>query len=56
MPIKLDYALEVKIWEMFDFGHVVRRKELKEAIQTFAGTADDLDLRLALKIIRALNR
>lgn len=56
MLIKLGNALEVEIWEMFDFGHIQSRKELKEAIQNIARTADEPTLRLALKIIRAVTR
>ncbi|MFA4828862.1 MAG: helix-turn-helix transcriptional regulator [Thermodesulfovibrionales bacterium] len=56
MLIKLSNALEVEMWEMFDFGHVVSQKELKEAIQKFSKTSDEPSLRLALKIIRAVSR
>jgi len=53
---KLSNALEVEMWEMFDFGHVTERKALKESLQTFLKTADEPTLRLALKIIRAVSR
>jgi len=56
MLIKLSTALEVEMWEMFDFGHVAGRKELKDTIQTFVKTADEPTLRLALKILRAVVR
>jgi len=56
MLIKLSNALEVEMWEIFDFGHVVSQKELKEAIQAFSKAADEPTLRLALKIIRAVSR
>jgi len=56
MFIKLANALEVEMWEMFDFGHVAGRKELKDAVQNFTKTADEPALRLALKIIRAVSR
>jgi len=56
MFIKLAGALEVEMWEMFDFGHIVSRKELKEAIQRIARSADEPTLRIALKVIRALTR
>jgi transcriptional regulator with XRE-family HTH domain len=56
MLIKLANALEVEMWEMFDFGHIVSHKELKGAIQNIARTADEPTLRLALKVIRALTR
>lgn len=44
------------MWEIFDFGHVVSQKELKDAIQKFSKTSDESTLRLALKIIRAVSR
>lgn len=56
MFIKLANALEVEIWEIFDFGHIVSHKELKGAIQNIARTADEPALRLALKILRAISR
>lgn len=54
--IKLSQALEVEMWEMFDFGHVASHKEIKESIRNFSKTADEPTLRLALKIIRGINR
>jgi len=56
MLIKLSNALEVEMWEMFDFGHVANQKELKQAIQSFAKISNEPTLRLALKIIRAVSR
>ena len=56
MLIKLSNALEVEMWEMFDFGHVASQKELKQTIQNFSRTADESTLRLALKLIRAVSR
>ena len=56
MFIKLSHALEVEMWEMFDFGHVKGHKELKESIQSLIKTTDEPALRLALKVIRAISR
>ena len=56
MLIKLSNALEVEMWEMFDFGHVKSHKSLKESIQSIARTADESTLRLALKVFRAVSR
>jgi len=56
MLIKLSNALDVEMREMFDFGHVPGRKELKDSLQTFLKTADEPTLRLAVKIIRAVAR
>lgn len=56
MLIKLAHALEVEMWEMFDFGHVLNGKELKKAVQNFSRTTDEPRLRLALKVIRAVTK
>ncbi len=56
MLIKLANALKIEMWEMFDFGHEVSGKGLKDALQSFARTADEHKLRLALKILRAVIR
>lgn len=56
MLIKLVRALDVEMWEMFDFGHVLSQKELKETFQNLAKSADEPTLRLALKVIRAVSR
>ncbi len=56
MLIKLSRALEVDMWEMFDFGHVLSQKELKETFQNLAKSSDEPTLRLALKVIRAVSR
>lgn len=56
MLIKLALALEVEMWEMFDFGHKATVKELKESLQAFAKTSDEPTLRLASKLLRAVSR
>lgn len=56
MLIKLSHALEVEMWEMFDFGHIRRDREIKDEILAFTKSADTEKLRLALKIIRAVSR
>ena len=56
MLIKLSHAIGIEMWEMFDFGHTVSRKELKEAIHSFTKSSDEPNLRLAFKIIRAVSR
>jgi len=56
MLIKLSNALEVEIWEMFDFGHVKGHKDIKGTLQNFIKTADEPTLHLALKVLRAVSR
>ena len=56
MLIKLGNALKVEMWEMFDFGHTVSTKELKEAIQKFSQKADEETLRTIVKIIKVFER
>lgn len=56
MLIKLSRALEVEMWEIFDFGHKATVKELKESLQAFAKTSDEPTIRLASKLLRAVSR
>ncbi len=56
MLIKLTNALDIEMWEMFDFGHVLSQKDLKESFQNLAKSSDEPTLRLALKVIRAVAR
>lgn len=56
MFIKLAHALDVEIWELFDFGHGVSRKDLKSLLNKIGGEADEEQLRLALKVLRAIIR
>lgn len=56
MLIKLSNALEVEMWEMFDFGREAGDKEVKDAVCSFAKSTSPEKLRLALKIIRAVVR
>lgn len=54
--IKLAHALDVEMWEMFDFGHIKSRKELKDAFNGIIKMSDESSLRLAFKVVRALSR
>ncbi len=54
--IKLANALEVEMWEMFDFGHEVSQKELKETMSRFLKEIDEDKLRMAVKVLRAVVR
>ena len=56
MLIKLAQALKVEMWEMFILGHVSGLDEVKKKIQNFIKTADEPSLRVASKIIEAINR
>lgn len=56
MLAKFADALKVEMWEMFDFGHEVGVKELKEAIGKLTKEADEEKLRAAVKILRAVVR
>ncbi|OGW11166.1 MAG: hypothetical protein A2W77_03585 [Nitrospinae bacterium RIFCSPLOWO2_12_39_16] len=56
MLIKLANALEVEMWEMFDFGHEVSLKELRETMSRFLKELDDEKLRMAVKLLRAVVR
>lgn len=56
MFIKLAKALEVDMWEMFEFGHRGSRRDLKSILNKIAGEADEEQLRLTVKVIRAITR
>lgn len=56
MLIKFTDALEVEMWEIFDFGHEVGIKELRETINKFTKELDEEKLRMAVKLLRALVR
>lgn len=54
--IRLADALEVEMFEMFNFGHTVARKDLRLLLNKLVRGADDEELRLTVKVIRALSR
>lgn len=54
--IRIADALEIEMWEMFDFGHTIGRKDLKSLLNKLAGEAEEEELRLAVKIFRAVKR
>lgn len=54
--IRLADALEIEMWEMFDFGHTVGRKDLRLLLNKLVGGADEEELRLVVKVIRAMRR
>lgn len=56
MLTKFAEALKVEMWEMFDFGHEVGVKELKDTLTKFMKEADEEKLRAAVKLLRAVVR
>jgi len=44
------------MWELLFVGHVVGLEKLKKKIQVFVITADEASIRMALRIIEAINR
>lgn len=56
MLIRFADALKVEMWEMFDFGHEVGLKELRESLNKLSKEADEDKLRTAVKILRAVVR
>ncbi len=56
MLIKLSKALGVEMWEIFDFGHEVGIKELRETLNKLSKSADEEKLRTAVKLLRAVVR
>lgn len=41
--IRIADALEIEMWEMFDFGHAIGRKDLKSLLNKLSGEADEED-------------
>jgi hypothetical protein len=56
MLVKLSGALQVEMWELFDFGHEKKPKELREALGKLTKELDEEKLRLAFKVLRAMAR
>lgn len=54
--IKVSIALDVDLWELFDFKHEVNQKALKEMMKNFANELDDEKLKMAVRIVRAVMR
>ncbi|GKS59797.1 hypothetical protein YTPLAS18_33240 [Nitrospira sp.] len=53
---RLADSLEVELWELFQFGDGDTVKELREAVRKVAQEGDEKQLRLALKVLRAVVR
>ncbi len=56
MLIKLSDALEVEMWELFDYGHEVSQRELKNMMKKFTKELDEDKLRLGVKFFRVIAR
>jgi len=54
--IRIAKALEVELWEIFDYGHEVSSTELKKALSQLTKELDEERLRSVVKIVRALVR
>lgn len=52
--IRIADALKVEMWEMFDFGHTVNREDLRLLLNEIAKESDEEELRLIVKIVRAM--
>jgi len=56
MLIKISTALNVDMWELFDFGHEVNPDELRKILSEYANEIDENKLGLAVKVLRAILR
>ncbi len=56
MLVKLSAALEVEMWELFDFGHEASPKELRLMMNALSKELDEEKLKLAVKLLRAVVR
>lgn len=51
---RLAEALEVQVWELFDYRHEGTMKELRETMRKLIQEGDERQLRLAVKVFRAV--
>src|SRR3990172_9987472 len=57
MLIKISEALEVDMWELFDFKHQESPKALKEILRKITGEIEDEDkLKVAVRLLRVITR
>ena len=53
---KLAEALDVELWELFDFGHVADVQELRKTMRKLMQQGDEDTVRIAVKVMRAILR
>lgn len=56
MLIRLAIALDVEMWELFNFKHEMSVEELKAYMSQFIEESKENDLRTAVKIFRSVTR
>lgn len=55
--IKISTALDVEMWELFDFKHEASSKVLKEMLKKYANEIDNNEkLKTAVRVVRAIMR
>lgn len=54
--LRLAKALDVEMWELFDFGHEVSPAELKKVLSGLTKELDEERLKDVVKVVRALIR
>jgi len=55
--IRISTALNVEMWELFDFKHEASSKALREMLKKFANEIDDEEkLKTAVRVVRAITR
>ena len=53
---KLAEALDVELWEVFDFGHLADIRDLRATMTKIMKEGDERAIRLAVKVVRAVVR
>ncbi len=53
---RLAEALDVELWELFDFGHVADVQELRKTMRKLTQECDKRTLKLVVKVMRAILR
>lgn len=56
MLVKLSGSLEVEMWELFDFGHEKSPKILRDALVKSVKYMDEGQLKLTVRVLRAIAR
>jgi transcriptional regulator with XRE-family HTH domain len=54
--LKLARVYKVELWELLNYGHELKRREIESKICSVAKDAKDEELRLILKFINTLTR
>jgi dihydrodipicolinate synthase/N-acetylneuraminate lyase len=49
-------SLEIKLWELFQFGHLAAAKEVQDELRKLIRELDEGKLRLVMKVVQSMAR